>query len=115
MHLELIETWQHRLGISHWNIVCQPIDEMQVTDIWFDNSPGHEFVGIEIHPENHSAILYHTRPLLEDDVIHELLHVRYPNWSEQKVDSWTLTLCGSEIDKSPSSLEEAPSNRLKSH
>lgn len=105
MYLELIETWKHRLGISHWNIVCQEIDEMQVTDIWFDNSPGHEFVGIEIHAENNSAILYHTRPILEDDIIHELLHVRYPTWSEQKVEVWTNVLSGSSIDVGNISLE----------
>ena len=105
MHLELIETWKDRLGISHWNIVCQEIDEMQVTDIWFNNSPGHEFVGIEIHAENQSAILYHTRSIQEDDIIHELLHVRYPTWSEQKVEVWTNVLSGSKIEITPSSLE----------
>lgn len=105
MHLELIETWKNRLGISHWNIACQEIDEMQVTDIWFDNSSGHEFVGIEIHAEDNSAILYHTRPILEDDIIHELLHVRYSEWSEQKVEVWTNVLSGFPIDTSASSLE----------
>ena len=105
MHLELIELWKHRLGISHWNIVCQEIDEMQVTDIWFNNSPGHEFVGIEIHAENQSAILYHTRPIQEDDIIHELLHVRYPTWSEQKVEVWTNVLSGSKIEITATALE----------
>lgn len=79
---------------------------MQVTDIWFNNSPGHEFVGIEIHAEDNTAILYHTRPILEDDIIHELLHVRYPKWSEQKVDLWTTTLFSNTIDMSPCSLEQ---------
>lgn len=105
MHLELIETWKDRLGISYWNIVCQQIDEMQVTDIWFDNTPGHEFVGICIDKETSSGVIFHTRALNEDDIIHELLHVRYPNWSEQKVEVWTNVLSGSSIDVANISLE----------
>jgi len=29
--------------------------------------------------------LYHDRDLTERDVIHELLHVRYPDWTEDQV------------------------------
>lgn len=96
-HLSLIEEWKCRLGISDWHISCESIDEMQVTDIWFDNTPGHEFVGICIDKETSSGVIFHTRALNEDDIIHELLHVRYPNWSEQKVEFWTDLLMGKPI------------------
>ncbi len=96
-HLIFIEDWKCRLGISNWQITCELIDEMQVTDIWFESTSGHEFVGIAIYKELRSGIIYHTRDLNEDDIIHELLHVRYPNWSEDKVEFWTDLLMGRPI------------------
>ena len=65
---------------------------MQVVDDLNDGKPGNEFVGIAIDFINKKGVIYHTRPLLEDDIIHELLHVRFPDWSEQKVDNWTNLL-----------------------
>lgn len=56
------------------------------------DTPGHEFVGIHIDPSNKQGTIYHTRDLCEDDVVHELLHVRFPSWSEKKVDQWTADL-----------------------
>lgn len=78
---------------------------MQVTDIWFENTSGHEFVGICIDKDTNSGVIYHTRALNEDDIIHELLHVRYPNWSEQKVEIWTNVLSCSTIDVTNISLD----------
>ena len=86
---ELITKWQELLNISDWVIECESIAEMQVTDALEGNSPGHEFVGIGINFNDKIGIIYHTRSLLEDDIIHELLHVRYPEWSEEKVNFWT--------------------------
>ena len=40
------------------------------------------FVGIEIDKENKAGTIYHDRELTEADIIHELLHVKYPNKSE---------------------------------
>ena len=37
--------------------------------------------------------------LKEDDIVHELLHVRFHSWSEEKVNFWTDLLL-----KSPKSL-----------
>ena len=90
--LKLLEAWQVLLDISHWSISLNPIDEMQVVDDLNDGNPGNEFVGIAIDFKNRKGIIYHTRPLLEDDIIHELLHVRFPDWSEQKVNNWTNLL-----------------------
>ena len=73
---EWIEDWKTVLGIPEWNIVCTIIDEEQVVDSLLDNSHGHEFVGIERDFTNRSGIIYCTRTLEEDDIIHELLHVR---------------------------------------
>ena len=89
---ELIIEWQTFLGISDWNISCQSISEMQVTDSLKGDTNGHEFVGIAINFEARKGIIYHTRTLAEDDIIHELLHVRFPLWSEEKVNYWTNLL-----------------------
>jgi len=89
---KLLEKWQLFLNITHWTILFNPIDEMQVVDDLNDGKPGNEFVGIAIDFINKKGVIYHTRPLLEDDIIHELLHVRFPDWSEQKVDNWTNLL-----------------------
>ncbi len=85
----MLKKWQSFLDISHWTIVCEPINEMQVMDDLKGDMPGHEFVGIEIDLINQNGIIYHTRPLQDDDIVHELLHVRFPDWNEQKVNYWT--------------------------
>lgn len=84
-----VKKWQSLLNILHWDIICEPIDEMQVMDDLKGDFPGHEFVGIAIDLVNRSGIIYHTRTLKDDDIVHELLHVQFPEWSEQTVNYWT--------------------------
>lgn len=84
-----LKKWQSLLDLNNWSILCEPIDEMQVMDDLLGNMPGHEFIGIAIDFINRTGIIYHTRPLQDDDIVHELLHVRFPDWSEQKVNYWT--------------------------
>ncbi len=84
-----VKKWQSLLNIIHWDIICEPIDEMQVMDDLKGDFPGHEFVGIAIDFVNRSGIIYHTRTLKDDDIVHELLHVQFPEWSEQTVNYWT--------------------------
>ncbi len=92
--LERVEHWKTVLEIEHWDIICSKIEEDQVVDELKENTHGHEFVGIERNFLTHCGIIYHTRPLEEEDIIHELLHVRYPDWSEEKVDFWASLLAG---------------------
>jgi len=87
--LKRVEKWQSVLEILHWKIICEPIDETQVVDDLKGNMPGHEFVGISIDFANHIGTIYHTRPLQDDDIVHELLHVRFPKWSEDEINYWT--------------------------
>lgn len=94
---EQIDHWKTVFGITDWDIICTVIDEMQVIDIWEGETPGHEFVGIERNFSTRTGIIYHTRPLEEDDIIHELLHIRYPEWSEEKVAFWTSLLNGEPV------------------
>ena len=88
-NLPLINKWQVLLGISDWVILSEPISEEQVVDELEQNTHGHEFVGIHIDFANKTETIYHTRKLKEDDIIHELLHVRFHLWSEEKINFWT--------------------------
>lgn len=98
-NLPLINKWQVLLGLSDWVILCESISEDQVVDEMEENTHGHEFVGIHIDFTNKIGTIYHTRKLKEDDIVHELLHVRFNSWSEEKVNFWTDLLL-----KSPKSL-----------
>ena len=98
-NLPLINKWQVLLGLSDWVILYESISEDQVVDEMEENTHGHEFVGIHINFTNKIGTIYHTRKLKEDDIVHELLHVRFHSWSEEKVNFWTDLLL-----KSPKSL-----------
>lgn len=98
-NLPLINKWQVLLGLSDWVILFESISEDQVVDEMEENTHGHEFVGIHIDFTNKIGTIYHTRKLKEDDIVHELLHVRFHSWSEEKVNFWTDLLL-----KSPKSL-----------
>ena len=98
-NLPLINKWQVLLGLSDWVILYESISEDQVVDEMEENTHGHEFVGIHIDFTNKIGTIYHTRKLKEDDIVHELLHVRFNSWSEEKVNFWTDLLL-----KSPKSL-----------
>ena len=98
-NLPLINKWQVLLGLSDWFFLCESISEDQVVDEMEENTHGHEFVGIHIDFTNKIGTIYHTRKLKEDDIVHELLHVRFHSWSEEKVNFWTDLLL-----KSPKSL-----------
>lgn len=87
--LPLLKKWQVLLGITNWIILCESISENQVVDEQEGDTSGHEFVGIQIKFKKQIGIIYHTRKLNEDDIVHELIHVRFPMWSEQKVNFWT--------------------------
>lgn len=87
--------WQNAFGLEHWTILCEAISEQQVVDDLDGGTCGHEFVGVYVDRPTRTAYIYHTRPLDEDDIVHELLHVRFPKWNEQKVVHWTDRLVAS--------------------
>ena len=97
--LPLHKKRQVLLDIADWVILFEPISENQVVDELKGNTSGHEFIGIHINFKKKIGTIYHTRKLNEDDIVHELLHVRFPIWSEEKVNFWTDLLI-----KNPKSL-----------
>jgi hypothetical protein len=83
----LLNTWKAKLGIHDWRIYMERISTNQVSDD--DLRIGHQFVGICPDHTEKKATIYHTRKLKLDDLVHELLHVKFPMWSEEKVNSIT--------------------------
>ena len=78
----LVDKWQSKLNLKEWRFTVQEILPEQVV---YDNDclvKDRYFVGIEIDQENKTGTIYHDRELTEADIIHELLHVKYPNKSE---------------------------------
>jgi len=69
-----IEKWKSELGIQDWAISVSPINP----DDSVDYNDQDYFIGIEKDHGVKKAVIYHDIPLCEEAVVHELLHVRYP-------------------------------------
>lgn len=81
----MIRRWIDILELDGWDIVSMSIDRQSV--VYDDECPNEDryFVGIMSSRDSMSATIFHDRPLTEEDVVHELLHVKYPDWSEDQV------------------------------
>ena len=70
-------------------VVCtERISRFQVTDAC--GRAGAALIGVVFDAQ--MATIYHTRVLTHEDLLHELLHVAHPNWSEAAV--VRATTCG---------------------
>ena len=86
-NISLVHKWQSKLNLKGWSFL---IDEIQPNQVVYDNDcpvKDRYFVGIEIDKENKIGTIYHDRELTEADIIHELLHVKYP----EKDEAWINT------------------------
>lgn len=72
--------WRQRLRIPQ-RIILERISRFQVTGE--DGRPGWSLVGVVY--DTHIATIYHTRILTLEDIVHELLHVQNPSWTESRV------------------------------
>jgi hypothetical protein len=75
-----VEHWRGALGVRQ-PVHLERIRRHQVTDE--HGSPGCSMVGV-VH-DAESACIYHTRSLTPEDIVHELLHVANPAWTEAQV------------------------------
>ena len=79
--------WTRRLGIE------RPV-RLERASIWQVTGPdgrrGGSLVGVVLGADG--ACIVHTRRLTEEDIVHELLHVAYPDWSEAAVIAETARL-----------------------
>ena len=90
MSNEIINKWKSLLNIES-KITTRSIDRDQVL---IDNDIPVEdryFVGVyEINNKEYEII--HDRKLRQDDVVHELLHVKFPTMTEETINTLTPIL-----------------------
>lgn len=68
-----IEKWQHVFRLKDWNIATTKIS----SDNIIYNGENY-FIGIHRDFGRKSAIIYHDIELNEESIIHELLHIVFP-------------------------------------
>lgn len=81
----MIKKWKSLLSLNDWTF---NFEEINPSSVEYDNDcPSEEryFIGIEVNRDLKIGTIYHDRELTERDIIHELLHVRYPKWTEDQV------------------------------
>ena len=78
---------ENPLGRQWFNIMTE--EDVMLTELNRAYLDLKEFIGITIDSENKFGIINHTRPLTPFDVIHELLHVKYPSWTEEQINNQT--------------------------
>ena len=76
----VVATWRAYFNISQL-VATERISPLQVTGE--RGRPGCGLVGVTFDVWH--ATIYHTRGLTTEDLIHELLHVAHPLWSEARV------------------------------
>ena len=83
--MSLLNKWQDKFQLTDWEFQTQEIQSEQV--VYDSDCPDEDkyFVGIEIDPLRRVGVIHHDRELTEEDIIHELLHVKYPNKTEDWV------------------------------
>ena len=85
----MVDLWKSRFKLNEWKISLLAISSEQVT---FDDDVPEEdryFIGILKANGIKEAKIFYDRPLTEEDIVHELIHVKHPTWVEDKVNSFT--------------------------
>lgn len=92
MSKELIDKWLGKLRISKWSVNTEEIDPASVTYPKDITEKDKFFVGIQSAEDALHATIFHDRPLTEEDIVHELLHIRHPNAPEEEINDLTKRL-----------------------
>ena len=78
--MNLIENWKNKLGLNDWGITTERVQPDQV-----EYNGEVEFIGVYYDRKNSTskkAIIYHDVDLYEEAIVHELLHLKYPDKNE---------------------------------
>lgn len=93
MYSHIIDKYKESIGLNEWTIKSESISKDQVT---YDSDVPIEdryFIGISIDNESMIGTIYHDRDMTDEDIIHELLHVKYPSLSEKEINNLTNFFC----------------------
>ena len=74
----LIKSWAERLGVDDWTIRTERIDPKQV-----EYNGEDYFIGIDRDFDGRNAVIYHDIPLDEESIVHELLHIAFPQGDDE--------------------------------
>lgn len=88
MYLKIIDYWLDYLGLDGWHIIPEEIKDEQV--LYADDVPKEDryFIGISRDAEKRTAVIYYSRPMTEEDILHELIHIRHPLYTEDEVNEY---------------------------
>ena len=75
----MIEKWQAILGLRSWNIKISGVHIDQI-----DYNGEDYFIAIERNFKEKEATIYHDIELDEHSIVHELLHIVYPEQEEDE-------------------------------
>jgi hypothetical protein len=75
--------YRFMLGLDDWSIRTERIDPNQV-----EYNGEDYFVGIERDFEGRSAVIYHDIPLDEESIVHELLHICFPQADDESYEQY---------------------------
>jgi len=84
-----LKYWKHMLCLKEWYVKLIKINPDQVT--YDDDVPKEDryFIGINKNNEFKIATIFYDRKLTEEDIIHELLHLRFPELAEDDINFLT--------------------------
>jgi len=85
-----LDYWQKALGLEEYEVVVEKHSKMQVTSA--NGEAGANVVGSSLSKQEGIITIFTTRPLREDDVVHEFVHMRYPEFTEEQVVAETASL-----------------------
>lgn len=83
----IIEYWQKKLGLERYTINLEEISREQVTFPKDISDKDRYFIGISLK-ENVATISY-DRDMTQEDILHELLHLAFPDKSEDWINEET--------------------------
>jgi hypothetical protein len=79
----LIDSWAIALGVEDWDIRTERIDPRQI-----EYNGEDYFVGIERDFDGRKAVIYHDIPLDEESIVHELMHIAFPQAEDEEYDEY---------------------------
>lgn len=88
----MLDKWKLVLGLDNWNIISQPISREQVLFPECICEGDKYFIGIVSNAVKKTAIIYYDRTLTDKDILHELLHIKFPNENQNFINYYTKVI-----------------------
>lgn len=94
-----LNKWKSKLDLDDWSIYFERISPEEV--LYNDDVPDDDryFIGIEIRQESKVGVIYHDVDLFEEAIVHELLHIKYPDRKEYWINENTKELLNQNKDE----------------